>query len=256
MHFARLSSLHQHLDIPISTLVSSACFSTKPRSLSSSVRLFQAILDSARLNHEALSPAAVLRHRPSPPPTRNKNFRALPPPETSNLLRPPSAHTHFCQLLSAAHRGNLGIMRLYLLPISTRRTLLYAQRLNVTTTESNSGYIDKATTVAAKKWAEWEKKESGWQRKVVDYGNHALRRIPFEEWGLKSVPPLSTRRKDDELRGKEKVQLVFPRAAIPLHKVESVIRTLANEREGLHKKRLIWCVVGMPLTIPVGILPV
>lgn len=147
-------------------------------------------------------------------------------------------------------------MRLYLLPISTRRTLLYAQRLNVTTTESNSGYINKATTLAAKKWADWEKKESGWQRKVVDYGNHALRRIPFEEWGLKSVPPLSARRKDDELRGKEKVQLVFPRAAIPLHKVESVIRTLANEREGLHKKRLIWCVVGMPLTIPVGILPV
>lgn len=80
-------------------VVSSASFSTKPQSLSSSVRLFQAILDSARLNHEALSPAAVLRHRPSPPRTRNKNFRALPPPENSNLLRRPSAYTHFGQLL-------------------------------------------------------------------------------------------------------------------------------------------------------------
>lgn len=147
-------------------------------------------------------------------------------------------------------------MRLYLLPISTRRTYLYAQRLNVTTTEKNRGYIDKAVALAATKWSQWEQKESGWQRKVVDYGNHALRRIPFEEWGLKSVPPLSARRRDDELRGKEKVQLVFPRAAIPLHKVESVIRTLATEREALHRKRLTWCVVGMPIAAPFGLVPV
>ena len=148
------------------------------------------------------------------------------------------------------------MMRLYLLPISTRRTLLYAQRLNVTTSTKNAGYVDKAVGFAAKKWAEWEKKDKGWQRKVVDYGNHAFRRIPYEEWGLKSVPPLSARRRSEELRGNDKVQIVFPRAAIPLHKAESILKTLATEREGLHKKRLIWCVLAMPLTIPIGLLPV
>lgn len=147
-------------------------------------------------------------------------------------------------------------MRLYLLPISTRRTLLYAQRLNVTATAKDASYADKAVGFAARKWAEWEKQEAGWKRKVVDYGNHAFRRIPYEEWGLKSVPPLSARRRDDELRGNEKVQLVFPRAAIPVHQVEDIVRALATEREGLHKKRLVYCVLGMPLTIPIGLLPV
>lgn len=148
------------------------------------------------------------------------------------------------------------MMRLYLLPISTRRTLLYAQRLNVAATNKNASYVDKTVAFATKKWAQWEKKDAGWQRKVVDYGNHAFRRIPYEEWGLKSVPPLSARRRMEELRGDQKVQLVFPPSAIPLHKAESVVKTLATEREVLHKKRLVWCVLGMPLTIPVGLLPV
>ena len=147
-------------------------------------------------------------------------------------------------------------MRLYLLPISTRRTLVYAQRINVTLKSKEAGYIDRAAGLAAKKWAEWEKQESGWKHKVVNYGNEALKRIPFEEWGLKSVPPLSARRRDDELRGKEKVQLVFPRAVIPLHKAEAIIKRLATEREAFHRKRIIYSVLAMPLTIPVGLLPV
>ena len=147
-------------------------------------------------------------------------------------------------------------MRLYLLPLSTRRTLLYAQRLNITTKpQEQQSYADKAVAFAAKTWASWEKKESGWQRKVVDYGNHAFRRIPYEEWGLKSVPPLSARRREDELRGKEKVELVFPRLVIPLHKAEAILKTLATERQALHRKRLITCVMCMPLTIPVGLIP-
>ncbi|KAK5998609.1 putative C23H3.12c-like protein [Cladobotryum mycophilum] len=148
-------------------------------------------------------------------------------------------------------------MRLYLLPVSTRRTLLYAQRLNVTTTSSErSSYVDKGASWAAKKWSEWEKMERGWQRKVVGYGNQAFRRIPFEEWGLKSVPPLSARRKAEELTGKEKVELVFPALAIPEHKAEAVVRMLATERQALHRKRLLWCFVGMPITAPFALVPV
>lgn len=148
-------------------------------------------------------------------------------------------------------------MRLYLLPISTRRTLLYAERLNINTKKHDLGYVDKGASWAAKKWAEWEKRESGWQRKVVDYGNSAFRRIPYEEWGLKSVPPLSARRHDDEIRkGMEKVELCFPASAIPVHKAESILQTLATEREALHRKRLIWCFVGMPISAPFALVPV
>lgn len=147
-------------------------------------------------------------------------------------------------------------MRLFLLPLSTGRTLLYAQRLNVTTTTKDISYVDKAVTAAAKKWTEWEKKNKGWQRKVVDYGNQAFRRIPYEEWGLKSVPPLSTRREAEELKGVEKVQLVFPGRTIPVQKAEDILMKLATERQALHKKRLILSVIAMPFTIPVGLLPV
>ena len=145
-------------------------------------------------------------------------------------------------------------MRLFLLPVSTRRTLIYCQRLNVTTTEQKT-YLDKGTTWAAKTWADWEKKESGWQKKVVDYGNQALKRIPYEEWGLKSIPPLSARRKAEELSGKEKVEVSFPTMLIPEGEVSEVLRKLATERQSLHKKRMIYSFIGMPITAPVAIVP-
>lgn len=146
-------------------------------------------------------------------------------------------------------------MRLYLLPVSTRRTLLYAQRLHVVTTTKDRNYADRGAAWAAKKWAEWEKRESGWQKKVVEYGNHAFRRIPYEEWGLKSVPPLSARRRDEELKGQDTVELVFPSKMISLQKAENVARTLATERQALHRQRLIWCFVGMPITAPFALIP-
>lgn len=147
-------------------------------------------------------------------------------------------------------------MRLYLLPLSTRRTLIYAQRLGVTSTQNETGLLNKATASAARLWARWEAKEKGWQKKVVDYGNVAMRRIPYEEWGLKSVPPLSARRKTEESQGKEKVELVFPGKILPLTKVEGIARTLATEREALHRKSMIWCIIGMPITIPFALVPV
>jgi len=146
-------------------------------------------------------------------------------------------------------------MRFFLLPISTRRTLIYAQRLNVTTTSQQS-WLDKGTTRAAKLWISWEKKESGWQRKVVDYGNEALKRIPYEEWGLKSIPPLTARRTEDELSGNAKVEVQFPSSLIPEEKVLDVLRTLGTERQSLHKQRMIYCFVGMPISAPFALVPV
>jgi Mitochondrial K+-H+ exchange-related len=146
-------------------------------------------------------------------------------------------------------------MRLFLLPVSTRRTLIYCQRLNVTTAEQQS-FLDKRTAWAAKTWASWEKKESGWQKKVVEYGNQALKRIPYEEWGLKSIPPLSARRKEEKLSSKEKVEVSFPTTVIPEAEVSSVLTKLATERQSLHKRRMIYSFIGMPISAPVAIIPV
>jgi hypothetical protein len=145
-------------------------------------------------------------------------------------------------------------MRLFLLPISTRRTLIYCQRINVTVSEQQT-LIDKVTGRAAKLWASWEKKDSGWQKKVVELGNKALKRIPYEEWGLKSIPPLSARRKEDELSGKDEVSVYFPPSLISKQNVAEVLRILGTEREALHKLRLIYSIIGMPITAPMALIP-
>jgi hypothetical protein len=146
-------------------------------------------------------------------------------------------------------------MRLYLLPISTKRTLLYCQKLNVPATEKQT-WADWVQAKAARTWSEWEKKDNGWQKKVVGYGNYALRRIPYEEWGLKSVPPLSQRRRQVEMKGTEKVEVVYPKTLLAMDRVPKILETLATEREALHKRRLIWCFIGMPLSAPVALIPV
>ncbi|KAI1779622.1 mitochondrial K+-H+ exchange-related-domain-containing protein [Hypoxylon cercidicola] len=146
-------------------------------------------------------------------------------------------------------------MRFFLLPISTRRTLLYCQKLQSLPTQKQT-LLDRATIYAAKLWAGWEKNDQGWQKKVVVYGNHLLRRIPYEEWGLKSVPPLSTRRREEEILGKDKNFLIFPETLIPTTKATNVLRTLGTERESLHKSRLMWCFIGMPISAPFALVPV
>ncbi|KAI1828459.1 mitochondrial K+-H+ exchange-related-domain-containing protein [Xylaria intraflava] len=145
-------------------------------------------------------------------------------------------------------------MRLFLLPISTRRTLLYCQKLQVLPSE-HQPLVDKAIQRAANIWSGWEKAEGGWQKSVVTYGNKALRRIPYEEWGLKSVPTLSTRRKEEELMGKEKHHIIFPESIISATRAPQVLQTLATERESLHRSRMIWCFVGMPISAPLGLVP-
>ncbi|KAI0200046.1 mitochondrial K+-H+ exchange-related-domain-containing protein [Astrocystis sublimbata] len=146
-------------------------------------------------------------------------------------------------------------MRLFLLPISTRRTLLYCQKLQALPSEKQQ-YIDRITLRAAKMWSDWEKKESGWQKKVVYYGNRALRRIPYEEWGLKSVPTLSARRREEDILGKEKHHLIFPSSIVSLTRAPEILRTLSTEREKLHRTNLIWCFVGMPISAPFALVPI
>lgn len=89
----------------------------------------------------------------------------------------------------------------------------------------------------------------------MDYGNQALKRIPYEEWGLKSIPPLSKRKETEELSGKEKVEVSFPSTLIPQDSVLELLRTLGTERQGLHKSRMIYSFIGMPISAPFALVP-
>ncbi|KAI9840647.1 MAG: hypothetical protein M1838_003958 [Thelocarpon superellum] len=146
-------------------------------------------------------------------------------------------------------------MRLFLLPISRRRTLIYCQRQFRVTTDRLS-LLDKATGRAAKLWLQWESSNKSWQKRITQYGNQLLQRIPYEEWGLKSVPPLSARRKDEEMADRASIPVTFPTNVIPSSQVGSILRTLAVERQALHRSRLWGSIVVMPVTAPVALVPI
>jgi hypothetical protein len=149
-------------------------------------------------------------------------------------------------------------MRLFLLPISTRRSLMYCEKLHDKAPADRSLY-DKLTNKANETWAAWEKDEKAigdWKRKVTFYGNQALKRIPYEEWGLKTIPPLTEKRKQDIIDGKAKYEVLFPARYLPKERVPGILEALAKERQGMHRSKLIWSVIIMPFTAPFMLVPV
>lgn len=117
--------------------------------------------------------------------------------------------------------------------------------------------MDKAATKSANIWLKWEKKESGWQKKVTSYGNKLFQRLPYAEWGLKSIPPLSARRKRNEVEGKEEVGIEYPGAFIDSQEVYDALQRLGSqERQRFHTKWFWGSIVGMPISAPLALLPV
>lgn len=149
-------------------------------------------------------------------------------------------------------------MRLFLLPISTRRSLLYCQKLH----EKPGGernIVDKVTNKASETWVAWEKDDKAlgnWKKKVTVWGNQALKRIPYEEWGLKTIPALTAKRKMDILEGRAKYQVLFPGRYLHEDRVPEILKNLALDRQAMHRSKLIWSVVAMPFTIPFMLIPV
>jgi hypothetical protein len=149
-------------------------------------------------------------------------------------------------------------MRLFLLPISTRRSLIYCERVHEKAPKDRS-IVDKVTIKANETWAAWEKDEKAignWKKKVTYYGNHALKRIPYEEWGLKTLPSLTAQRKQSILDGKDKYEVLFPGRYLKQEKLPGILEKLAKERQAMHRSKLIWSVVIMPFTAPFMLIPV
>lgn len=146
-------------------------------------------------------------------------------------------------------------MRLFLLPISTRRTLIYCQRTNDKAV-ADTGLLQKIINKVPQTWAQWEAAKSGWKKTVTTYGNQGLQRIPYQEWGLKSFPPLNDETRAEELSNNKKFEIIFPGNIIQREDVPKIMRRLASERKQLHWKRFMWSLIGMPFAIPFGLIPV
>ncbi|KAI9663189.1 MAG: hypothetical protein M1821_008237 [Bathelium mastoideum] len=152
-------------------------------------------------------------------------------------------------------------MRVFLLPISTRRALIYCERVKPQpTADGKPPILDRITQRVSKTWAEWEKSEEkgihAWKKTVTRYGNAAFKRIPYEEWGLKSIPPISKKRTAAIEKAKPKIEVLFPGLFLKEHKVLDILRALASERQPLHRRRMIWSAVGAPLTLPFALIPI
>ena len=148
-------------------------------------------------------------------------------------------------------------MRLFLLPVSTRQSLIYCQRLNQQLSQRSPTFLDKISTKATTTWLGWEKKETGWQKKITTYGNTIFQRLPHEEYGLKGIPPLSERRKSKELEGKGEVLVEYPLAWVEESVVWKALQRLgSDEKQAFHTKWLVGSLLGMPITVPFALVPV
>jgi len=158
-------------------------------------------------------------------------------------------------------------MKLFLLPISTRRALIFCSRPSIRAEPSTtylSKRLDQLPPKISSTWASWEKAEKGWKKQVTFWGNQLFKRIPYEEWGLKSIPTLTARRKgwytegyeEDGGMRREQVEVLFPGRFLKEGRVRGVLERLAVERQGLHAKRMWWSGVGAPLTLPFALIPV
>ncbi|KAL3449444.1 mitochondrial K+-H+ exchange-related-domain-containing protein [Aspergillus insuetus] len=146
-------------------------------------------------------------------------------------------------------------MRLFVVPISTRRALIYAKLLRGDVSKERS-ILDKVTNKAAETWAKWEEADKGWKKHLVSWGNRVQQRIPYEEWGLKSIPSLSAQRRIDELHGTRKVDVLFPGNAIKEEKLLSILHKLSTERQELHRRKMWWSFIAAPFTAPIALIPV
>ncbi|KAI9811119.1 MAG: hypothetical protein M1826_003314 [Phylliscum demangeonii] len=175
-------------------------------------------------------------------------------------------------------------MRLFLLPISTRRNLIYALRPApaALTGADRATLVDRVTARAANTWRKWEQGDKGWQKAIVGLGNRVLRGIAYEEWGLRSIPgrgPATTRPVEAETvptstststststlpstttttmaKSEAPVEVTFPSSIIPSGQVHEILRKLATERQSLHTRRLWWSLIGLPLTLPFVAIPI
>jgi hypothetical protein len=144
-------------------------------------------------------------------------------------------------------------MRLLLIPISTRRAFVFCQSSKLI---KKASFLDKITAKAAGTWEQWERTDRGWKKFLTSYGHRILQRIPYKEWGLKSIPPLSRRQQSEESGMKRhKIDVIFPSNVVRQDRVPGILWHLAKERQDLHQRRMWWSIFLAPLTAPIALIP-
>lgn len=164
-------------------------------------------------------------------------------------------------------------MRLIFVPLTRDRSILYCQRALLPKVRSKPRLDDRFAAKAAKTWASFESSQTTWKKKLVSGVNWALERIPYEEWALKTVPPRNMymrklQETNDHVSPKEfeaaglsakdlePLELVYPATAVSFEDAKSEMLKIASTGVDKHRKQMLYCAIGLPLTLPVALIPV
>lgn len=101
------------------------------------------------------------------------------------------------------------------------------------------------------------------KKKITQWGNAAMTKIPYEEWSLKAVPrikfePTHISADDQEalIENRQKIEVLYPASVIEKEEVQTIIMDLVNRRRPIDWRLLWWSLLGAPLTLPLVLLPV
>ncbi|TKA73704.1 hypothetical protein B0A55_05474 [Friedmanniomyces simplex] len=148
-------------------------------------------------------------------------------------------------------------MRIFLLPISTRRTLIYCERVqHIAKPGQPEPLTERIVNKAATTWAGFEKAEKGWRKQLTYYGNQLFKRIPYQEWGLKSFPPATEARLAEIDQGKHGFECLYPGRFMKGRSVTDLLKRLATERQAFHRRSMWTSIVWLPITIPFALVPI
>lgn len=78
-------------------------------------------------------------------------------------------------------------MRILLLPLTRRQTLLFSQRLTENASYKPSPWLVWIMRKTQKTWSDWGKSETKWKSKTVATGNKLLDKVDWEEYSLKTI---------------------------------------------------------------------
>lgn len=170
----------------------------------------------------------------------------------NSIYLPALLHLRFPRFLPVLHA-----MRLFILPISTKHNLIYCARVHQhLPTKEKATYIDRLSRKAATTWLTWEQHNKGWQKVVTTYGNKLFQNLPHEEWGLKSIPPLTARRISSKLNSKDAVRLEFPSSWIKEDAVMESLRYFGGKAKYAYHTKWMWgSIIGMPISAPLALIP-
>jgi len=147
-------------------------------------------------------------------------------------------------------------MRIFLLPISTRQTLIYCERVPYTPKPGQKRPLTEwAVDKAATTWAGFEKADKGWRKQLTYYGNQLFKRIPYQEWGLKSFPPATKAQLEEIDKGGLAFECLYPGSFMKGRSATELLKTLAAERQAFHRRSMWTSMVMLPITIPFALVP-